>query len=146
MWADGIRKQELAYIDEQLTPEVQDHIEATMRRIASGICAAHGVECGFDYRRNFVPTINSTAEAAIAADVAGRVVGSDRVIGDSSAVMTSEDFGYMLQAKPGAYILLGNGVDGVGGCSLHNPSYDFNDEILGIGADFWVELVQTQLA
>jgi hippurate hydrolase len=60
--------------------------------------------------------------------------------------MTSEDFGYMLQARPGAYLLLGNGVEGIGGCSLHNPAYDFNDEILCIGADFWVALVESQLA
>ncbi|RLA31265.1 MAG: amidohydrolase, partial [Gammaproteobacteria bacterium] len=64
----------------------------------------------------------------------------------SRPTMTSEDFGYMLQARPGAYLLLGNGVDGIGGCSLHNPDYDFNDEILCIGADFWVTLVESQLA
>ena len=51
----------------------------------------------------------------------------------------------MLQARPGAYVLLGNGADGVGGCSLHNPNYDFNDEILSIGADFWVRLIETEL-
>ena len=128
-----------------LTPEVQDHIETTMARIVAGICAAHEVEHEFTYRRNFVPTINSLAEAEFAARVAEVVVGAKLVLGDSKPVMTSEDFGYMLQQKPGAYILLGNGEDGVGGCSLHNPSYDFNDEILSIGADFWVELVQSHL-
>lgn len=128
-----------------LTPEVQDHIETTMARIVAGICSAHEVEHEFNYRRNFVPTINSLAEAEFAARVAEVVVGAKLVLGDSKPVMTSEDFGYMLQQKPGAYILLGNGEDGVGGCSLHNPSYDFNDEILSIGADFWVELVQSQL-
>ena len=128
-----------------LTPAVQDHIETTMARIVAGICAAHGAEHRFDYRRNFVPTINTAAEAEIAARVAARVAGADAVIGDSRPVMTSEDFGYMLQARPGAYVLLGNGAEGVGGCSLHNPNYDFNDEILAIGADFWVELVQSEL-
>ena len=128
-----------------LTPAVQDHIETTMARIVAGVCAAHGVEHRFDYRRNFVPTINSEAEAGIAARAAAAVAGEARVIGDSRPVMTSEDFGYMLRVKPGAYVLLGNGVDGVGGCSLHNPTYDFNDEILTTGADFWVELVQSQL-
>ncbi len=129
-----------------LTPEVQDHIEITMERIVAGVCAAHGVDHQFDYRRNFVPTINTAAEAQIAAEVATSIVGADRVIGDSRPIMASEDFGYMLQAKPGAYVLLGNGVEGIGGCSLHNPSYDFNDEILTTGADFWVELVQSQLS
>ena len=128
-----------------LTPAVQQHIESTMERIVAGVCAAHGVDYRFDYRRNFVPTINSETEARIAAEVAASVAGSDKVVGDSRPIMASEDFGYMLQAKPGAYVLLGNGVEGVGGCSLHNPSYDFNDEILTIGADFWVELVQSQL-
>ena len=128
-----------------LTPEVHDHIESTMARIVAGICSAHGVDHKFSYRHNFVPTINSSAEAEIAARVAEVVVGAEQVVGNSKPVMTSEDFGYMLQHKPGAYILLGNGEDGVGGCSLHNPSYDFNDEILKIGADFWVELVQSRL-
>jgi hippurate hydrolase len=129
-----------------LTPAVQEHIESTMARIVAGVCGAHGVEHRFSYRHNFVPTINTPAEAAIAAGVAESVVGAERVVGDSRPVMTSEDFGYMLQTKPGAYVLLGNGEQGTGGCSLHNPGYDFNDEILGIGADFWVELVQSQLA
>ena len=128
-----------------MTTAVQDHIEATMERIVGGICAAHGASYEFSYRRNFVPTVNTAAEAEIAAAVARRVVGEANVVGDSRPVMTSEDFGYMLQARPGAYLLLGNGEEGVGGCSLHNPAYDFNDDILGIGADFWVELIETQL-
>ncbi len=128
-----------------LTTAVQDHIETTMERIVSGICAAHGAQYEFSYRRNFVPTVNTAAEAEIAARVAGSLVGAKNVVGDSRPVMASEDFGYMLQARPGAYLLLGNGVEGVGGCSLHNPDYDFNDEILTIGADFWVALVESQL-
>lgn len=128
-----------------LTTEVQDQIETTMERIVSGICAAHGATYEFSYRRNFVPTINTAAEADIAAQVARTVVGAENVIGDSRPVMTSEDFGYMLQARPGAYLLLGNGEEGVGGCSLHNSAYDFNDEILSIGADFWVALTEMQL-
>jgi len=128
-----------------LTTAVQDHIESTMERIVSGICTAHGASYEFSYRRNFVPTINTPDEAEIAASVASTIVGQENVIGDSRPVMASEDFGYMLQARPGAYVLLGNGVEGIGGCSLHNPAYDFNDDILSIGADFWVALVQTQL-
>ncbi len=128
-----------------LTPAVQDHIETTMARIVEGVCAAHGVEHRFDYRRNFAPTVNTEAEARIAADVAANIAGSARVIGDSRPIRASEDFGFMLQARPGAYVLLGNGVEGIGGCSLHNSAYDFNDAILTIGADFWVELVQSQL-
>ena len=117
-----------------------------MERIVSGICAAHGASYEFSYARNFVPTVNTPAEAEIAAVVARNVVGKENVLGDSRPVMTSEDFGYMLLARPGAYLLLGNGVEGIGGCSLHNPAYDFNDAILSTGADFWVNLVETQLA
>jgi hippurate hydrolase len=128
-----------------LTTAVQSHIESTMERIVSGICAAHGASYEFSYRRNFVPTVNTPAEAEIAAEVARYVVGAENIVGDSRPVMTSEDFGYMLQARPGAYLLLGNGEEGVGGCSLHNPNYDFNDDILNIGADFWIALIETQL-
>jgi amidohydrolase len=129
-----------------LTTAVQDQIETSMERIVAGICAAHGANYEFSYQRNFIPTVNTAAEAAIAATVAASVVGAENVVGDSRPAMTSEDFGYMLQARPGAYLLLGNGVEGIGGCSLHNPHYDFNDDILCVGADFWVELVQSQLA
>jgi hippurate hydrolase len=129
-----------------LTVEIQDLIEENMARIVAGICSAHGVEHDFLYQRNFVPTINTAAEAEIAARVAAAVAGESRVIVDAGPVMTSEDFGFMLQARPGAYVLLGNGAGGVGGCSLHNPDYDFNDEILSVGADFWVALVESELA
>jgi len=129
-----------------LTTTVQDLIDTTMERIVAGICAAHGASYEFSYQRNFIPTVNTAAEASIAAAVATSVVGPENVLGDSRPAMTSEDFGYMLQARPGAYLLLGNGIEGIGGCSLHNPAYDFNDEILCIGADFWVALVESQLA
>ena len=128
-----------------LSTEVQDHIESTMERIVSGICTAHGVQYEFSYQRNFTPTVNTPKEAEIAARIAGDVVGPENVVGDGRPVMTSEDFGFMLQNRPGAYLLLGNGKEGVGGCSLHNPAYDFNDDILCIGADFWVTLVESQL-
>jgi amidohydrolase len=128
-----------------LTTAVQIHIESTMERIVSGICAAHGASYEFSYRHNFIPTVNTPDEAEIAANVARIVVGAENVVGDSRPIMGSEDFGYMLQSRPGAYLLLGNGEEGVGGCSLHNPAYDFNDDILSIGADFWVTLVATQL-
>jgi amidohydrolase len=129
-----------------LTTEVQDHLEATMERIVRGICESYGAQYTFNYRRNFMPTINTAKEAEIAAKVASHLTGSENVITDSSAVMTSEDFGWMLQVKPGAYLLLGNGDQGAGSTSLHNPLYDFNDAILTIGADFFVELVQSQLS
>ena len=72
--------------------------------------------------------------------------GAGRVDRDCPALMASEDFGFMLQQKPGAYILLGNGGDGPGGCGLHSPNYDFNDDVLPTGAGFWVRLVESQLS
>jgi len=128
-----------------LTIEVQNQIESSMLRVVKGICLSHEVDYEFSYTKNFCPTINTKKEANIAAFVAQEIVGVDAVIGDSKAVMTSEDFGWMLQEKKGAYILLGNGKDGDEGRSLHNPKYDFNDDILSIGADFWVQLVQSEL-
>ena len=73
------------------------------------------------------------------------MVGAEKVDAACAPLMASEDFGFMLQRKPGCYLLLGNGGDGPGGCGLHSPHYDFNDEILTTGAEFWVRLVQDQL-
>jgi amidohydrolase len=125
---------------------MQNHIEATMERIVSGICAAHGASHGFRYSREFAATINSPAEAEIVATVALRVVGAENINGGCAPIMASEDFGFMLQHKPGCYLLIGNGGEGPGGCGLHSPSYDFNDDILTIGANFWVQLVESQLS
>jgi len=127
------------------TPEVQAKIEATMERLISGICAAHGATYDFTYSREFAATINSDNEVLAAATVAETLVGGDRVDRTCAPLMASEDFGFMLQHKPGCYLLLGNGGNGPGGCGLHSPHYDFNDDILTIGADFWVRLVQDQL-
>jgi amidohydrolase len=126
-------------------PAMQTHIEKTMERIVSGICAAHGATYSFKYSHEFAATINSPVETAIAAEVAAQVAGADKVEGNCQPVMTSEDFGYMLQHKPGCYLLIGNGGDGPGGCGLHSPSYDFNDAILELGASYWVQLVESQL-
>jgi len=128
------------------TPQIQDLIETTMARIVSGICAAHGAEHSFAYSREFAATINTPKEAAIAAEVARDTFGVETVNADCQPIMASEDFGFMLQQKPGCYLLLGNGGVGPGGCGLHNPNYDFNDEILATGAEFWVRLVENQLS
>lgn len=124
------------------TPEIQLQIETAMERIVSGICAAHGATYEFAYSREFVATINGEKEAEIAADVACQVVGNDKVNADCAPIMASEDFGFFLNHKPGCYLLLGNGGDGPGGCGLHSPHYDFNDEILTTGATFWTQMVQ----
>jgi amidohydrolase len=123
-------------------PSVQEHIEQSMARIVSGICAAHGAGSDFSYTHEFVATVNSAREAEIAAAVARDVVGDGRVISSCDPVMFSEDFGHMLRERPGCNLLIGNGGDH----GLHNPNYDFNDENLPVGAAVWVRLVETQLA
>jgi len=127
------------------TPQVQTLIKTNMQRVAEGICAANNISCEFHYESVFDSTINTSAEAAIAAKVARSVVGDEKVREEFEVPMSSEDFAFMLQKKPGCYVLLGNDGEGPGGCGLHNPGYDFNDDILTTGADFWVRLVETEL-
>ena len=127
-------------------PEVQTAIKENMKMMAESICAANGISCEFSYTSVFDSTINTAQEADKAAAVARRLVGDGQVSMEFEPPMTSEDFAFMLQAKPGCYVLLGNDGEGPGGCGLHNPNYDFNDDILTTGADFWVELVQSELA
>ena len=126
-------------------PEVQDQIEAGIRRICAGIDATHGTRCAVRYERRYPPTVNHPREAAIAAEALAKVVGRENVLTDLQPTMGSEDFAFMLQAQPGCYVWIGNG-SGEGGCMLHNPRYDFNDEILPIGASYWATLVEQVLA
>lgn len=127
-------------------PEVQQQIKANMQMMAESICAANGIGCQFSYTQVFDSTINTGLESEKAAAVARELVGDDQVSTDFEPPMTSEDFAFMLQAKPGCYVLLGNDGSGPGGCGLHNPNYDFNDDILTTGADFWVALVEKELS
>jgi amidohydrolase len=125
--------------------ETQDHAEASIRRIVEGICQAAGVTAEIDYQRRYPPTINTPEEADFTASVMADVVGAENVFRDKPPKMASEDFAFMLNEKPGAYVWLGNGP-GEGGCLLHNPSYDFNDDALPLGASYWARLVETRLA
>jgi hippurate hydrolase len=126
-------------------PEVHDAIEPSIRRVAEGVCAALGARMTLRYERRYPPTVNSAAETERAASAAAEVVGAGNVIRDPVPSMGSEDFAFMLQKKPGCYVWVGNGpVEG--GCGLHNPHYDFNDEVLPIGASYWVKLVEQTMA
>ena len=116
-----------------------------MGRLVSGVCEAHGATGEFTYSQKFASTINSANEARVAAKVAAELFGEVNADDSCMPQLTSEDFGFMLQHKRGCYLLLGNGGDGPGGCGLHSPHYDFNDEILTVGADFWVQHVDDQL-
>ena len=134
------------------TFEVLDMIEQRMREVAQHTAAAFGVTCEFDFRRNYPPTINSGREADFARRVMADLVGTDH-IESQEPTMGAEDFAYMLMAKPGCYVFLGNGDGdhrsvghGGGPCMLHNPSYDFNDGLIPLGASYWVRLAETWLA
>jgi hippurate hydrolase len=126
-------------------PEVQDLIEASMRRICGGIAAAFELGIDLRYERGYPPTTNAAAEAEICRKVAAEIVGQDNVLSDLQPTMGAEDFAYMLQAKPGCYAWIGNGP-GAGGCMLHSPHYDFNDEVIPLGAAYWVRLVERILS
>ena len=127
-----------------LRPAVQDLIEEGIRRVCSGVAAAHGAQVAVRYERRYPPTINSPGEAAFAAQVMRDIVGAEHVHTDLPPTMGAEDFAFMLQVKPGAYAWIGNGP-GEGGCMLHNPGYDFNDAILPLGATYWTRLAETFL-
>jgi hippurate hydrolase len=115
-----------------------------MKRIVDGVAAAHGAAASFTYRRNYPPTVNHERETEIAARVAADVVGEANVDRNPMPTMGGEDFAFMLEQKPGCYIFIGNGPSD-GGRVLHSPHYDFNDEILPIGASYWARLVETVL-
>ncbi|GGE45254.1 amidohydrolase [Primorskyibacter flagellatus] len=127
-------------------PEVSQLIEERMHRIAKGLCDAHGAELEFTYDRVFPSTVNSPAEAALAATAAASALGAGNVAADTPPMMASEDFGAMLRARPGCYAFIGNrGADGRGGIMLHNAGYDFNDAIIPDGVAYWVSLVEKAL-
>jgi amidohydrolase len=134
------------------TLEVLDMIEQRMKEIAEGISASYGCTCDFEFVRNYPPTINHPKEAEFARSVMTKIVGADNVLAQE-AVMGAEDFAYMLQAKPGCYVFIANGDGshremghGAGPCMLHNPSYDFNDDLIPLGATYWVRLTEEWLA
>lgn len=129
-----------------LKPEIRERIENDVGHIARMVAEAHGASAEVDYRRGYPAVVNEAASTDLAARVAAEVVGETRVATEAPPLMGAEDFAYMLQEKPGCYIWLGNGgVDTAGGCALHNPHYDFNDEAAVIGASYWAKLVETAL-
>jgi amidohydrolase len=120
-------------------------VERNMRRIAEGVATGLGASAELDFRALFPPLVNDAEAARFIADVAADLVGAANVNRESGLVMASEDFSYMLEKRPGAYIQIGNG-DGEGACEVHNPGYDFNDAALPYGASLFARLVETRLA
>ena len=132
--------------------EVLDLIERRMQEISEHTCAAFGAACEFHFKRNYPPTINHPDETAFARRVMTEMVGAENVM-EFEPTMGSEDFSYFLLEKPGCYFLIGNGDGthrqsghGMGPCMLHNPSYDFNDELIPLGGSLGVRLADAWLA
>ncbi|EAZ98545.1 M20 aminoacylase family protein [Marinobacter sp. ELB17] len=123
------------------TEDTLAQIEKRMEQIVAGICQAAGASYEFEFINTFYPTINSEYETGLAVAAATQALGAEQVNANCEPFTISEDFSSMLRVKPGAYGLLGNGVESRGGCALHNPKYDFNDDILKHGAAYWVTLV-----
>jgi amidohydrolase len=133
------------------TLEVLDMIEQRMRTMTEHTCSAFGMQCTFEFQRNYPPTINPVHETNFVRHVMEKIVGKQQVE-VFEPTMGAEDFSYFLLEKPGCYFLIGNGDGkhrqgghGLGPCTLHNPSYDFNDELIGLGAKLWVTLAHEWL-
>ncbi len=135
------------------TTPVLDLIEQRMGEIARHCAAGFNATVDFQFKRNYPPLVNHARETAFAVEAMTAVVGADKVNADTEPTMGAEDFAFMLQEKPGCYVFIGNGEGdhragghGLGPCQLHNASYDFNDNLLPIGASYWVRLAEMQLA
>jgi amidohydrolase len=134
------------------TLDVLDMIEQRMRTIAEATCQAFEATCEFTFKRNYPPTINHPDETQFVRTLLGELAGADNVK-DFEPTMGAEDFSFFLLEKPGCYFLIGNGDGshrsgghGAGPCMLHNPSYDFNDELIPLGGSMWVQLAQKWLS
>lgn len=125
-------------------PEVQELVERSIERLCSGVASAYGAQIGVNFEHRYPPTVNTAPEAEACRRAARSFLGEDKVQADALPSMGAEDFAYMLREKPGCYVWLGNGP-GTGGCTLHNPHYDFNDDALPVGITYWVKLVQELL-
>jgi amidohydrolase len=134
------------------TLDVLDLIEKRMEEIASHVAAGFNATAEFGFRRNYPPLVNHAEQTEFAIEAMRAVAGHDKVDANVEPTMGAEDFAYMLQAKPGCYVFIGNGEGGhrasghgLGPCQLHNASYDFNDQLLPIGASYWVRLAEMSL-
>jgi len=124
-----------------LTPKMRDLVESRLQQMVPAIAQAHGATAKLTYRRDYPVTSNHEQQTAFATSVAGEIAGPERVNDRVPPVMGAEDFSYMLEARPGAMIFVGNG-DTAG---LHHPRYDFNDEAIPVGTSYWVRLVERAL-
>jgi hippurate hydrolase len=124
--------------------EMRELAEKRIKEIATSVAQGLGASAEVEYRRGYPATVNTEKEAVFAAQVGEKVFGKGNVVTDGEPTMGGEDFSYMLQVKPGAYVFLGQGGQ-QGGCFLHNPGYDFNDEVIPLGAGYLAALVEESL-
>ena len=124
-----------------LSPEVRDTLEHRLRELVEGTAKMYGAKAKLVYKRDYPVTVNHDRQTAFATEVAREIVGKERVDPAVPPMMGAEDFSFMLEARPGAFIFVGNG-DSAG---LHNPAYNFNDEVIPVGTSYWVKLVETAL-
>jgi hippurate hydrolase len=126
--------------------DVTERLRTQMALIAKAICKSTNPTCEFEYDVNSPVLINTEAESIFAAECAAKLVGEEKTDRVMKAALASEDFSFMLQVKQGAYIFIGSDNGKNGGCMLHNPHYDFNDEILELGANYWIKLAESYLS
>jgi amidohydrolase len=124
-----------------LAPDVRDLLERRLGEVVEGTAKLYGAKATLAYARGYPVLSNHERQTAFAASVAAEVAGRDKVDTDMAPVMGAEDFSYMLEARPGAFIFVGNGNS----ANLHHPAYDFNDEVIPLGTSYWVRLVETAL-
>ena len=124
-----------------LTPDVQDLLERRVGEVVEGTARLYGAKAKVTYTRDYPVTRNHERQTDFAAEVATEVAGRERVDTDVPPVMGAEDFSFMLEARPGAFIFIGNGQS----AGLHHPAYDFNDEVIPLGTSYWVRLVEKAL-
>jgi amidohydrolase len=125
-----------------LSPKVRDLLQKRVREVVEGTARAYGAKAELTYTTGYPVLVNEEHKTAFAAGVAREVAGKDKVNTDCAPLMGAEDFAFMLQERPGAFIYIGNGNS----AQLHNPAYDFNDEAIPVGTSYWVRLAETALA
>ena len=124
-----------------LKPEIRDLVEGRMHEVVELTARALGGKAKLDYRRDYPVVVNDPERTAFAAGVAAEVAGAGRVDAEAPPVMGGEDFAYMLNARPGAFIFIGNGDS----APVHHPNFDFNDEAIPLGCSYWARLVETAM-
>src|SRR6185369_11049841 len=124
-----------------LTEATRDVVEKRVREVVEGTAKLYGAKATLTYKRDYPVTRNHERQTSFAVQVASEVVGKNRVDSAVPPMMGAEDFSFMLEARPGAFIFIGNG-DSAG---LHHPEYNFNDELIPVGTSYWVKLIETAL-